>query len=454
MLRRFAAFATALLACLCVGSCSKPCDEDTVREASKAFEQRTPEGRRQGLSALEQACPSMPDGLRVGLGMAYGGAETDDARSLSAESYKDEALAELVRRTCPRSDEERARARESNDNAEVTRETCSFDRYGVLESNELFVRRDFGAFVLYEWLTTNRVDPSLARGIARGLMAVNARPEELEPLCYFEDDACERVFGNAGLAPPQSTADTPVFEASELRISLTEVAVEGEQVFPLTAGRPNPGVFQHHVAARLRKTLLQQAAEDARSAEADGEEFGGRLRVLADASVPFGTVADALFSATKAGYREFDLVVGRSHGRVASIALAPPLEWFGAAAERRPEAKPMQVRLVVHPSGVEMTTGKVDEAPQTRDIAGRFSELKQLFPHETVATFRVDADVPLQRLVSLMDTARGEDCKLLSAIAGNGVPTECLFWQPVVDLNPPLTENAAPFHAGVPKPAG
>ena len=37
-------------------------------------------------------------------------------------------------------------------------------------------------------------------------------------------------------------------------------------------------------------------------------------------------------------------------------------------------------------------------------------------------------------IVSAMDAMRGTDCKLLAAMqAGEEVPKECLFWQPIVE---------------------
>jgi biopolymer transport protein ExbD len=58
---------------------------------------------------------------------------------------------------------------------------------------------------------------------------------------------------------------------------------------------------------------------------------------------------------------------------------------------------------------------------------------KQLFPHETVVTISAENNIPLQVVITTMDSLRGTDCKLLRAMQGEEVPPECLFWQPIVE---------------------
>jgi hypothetical protein len=58
---------------------------------------------------------------------------------------------------------------------------------------------------------------------------------------------------------------------------------------------------------------------------------------------------------------------------------------------------------------------------------------KQLFPHETVATVSAENNIPMQVIVSTMDALRGNQCRLLTALQGEEVPPECLFWQPVIE---------------------
>ena len=58
---------------------------------------------------------------------------------------------------------------------------------------------------------------------------------------------------------------------------------------------------------------------------------------------------------------------------------------------------------------------------------------KQLFPHETVVTISAENSIPMQALITTMDALRGSECKLLKAMAGEEIPPECYFWQPIVE---------------------
>lgn len=427
-----------------MGGCSKPCDEDGLRAASQALEDRSPEGRRLGLNALGQACPGMPSGLRMGLVAAYGETAADLRASMYAKRAADETLAKLFKRTCPRTEAERDQALEAEDRAAATRQTCRLDRFGVLEPNELFVTRDLDAFLLYQWLTASRIDEALARTVARNLMAVGAGDQELKALCYDNGSGCAVLFARAGVRLARSTVDAPLRESVELRVSPTEVAVEGEHVLTLSEGRPSDSAFDHHVAEPVRLAMLRHARTARERADRNQEEWHHRLSLVADASVPFGTIADALFSARKAGYDEFGFVVGSQHQGAAVVYVSPPLAWFEFDLSPTRKAGPLQLSFVVHATDVQVRATDVDETLHVDAVAQRVAALKKQFPHETVATFRVDPDVSLQRLVALIDTVRGENC-LLGAM-GDQVPAACLFWQTIVDTNPSLYFNVDVAH--------
>jgi hypothetical protein len=67
-------------------------------------------------------------------------------------------------------------------------------------------------------------------------------------------------------------------------------------------------------------------------------------------------------------------------------------------------------------------------------LEAKSREYKAAYPHETVVTISAENTIPMQVLVSAMDGLRGLDCKLLAAMqAGEEVPKECLFWQPIVE---------------------
>jgi hypothetical protein len=123
--------------------------------------------------------------------------------------------------------------------------------------------------------------------------------------------------------------------------------------------------------------------------------------------------------------------------------------------------RPLNPVFTVRPDGVSVSLGGWSErrfglaaacppAPNGcydyAAIGAYAAELKAMVPNEVVATFRVDGAVPLQAVVTLIDAVGGVDCRISRALAGERVPDECLFWQAIVNLDPPLrlADVAAP----------
>ena len=52
---------------------------------------------------------------------------------------------------------------------------------------------------------------------------------------------------------------------------------------------------------------------------------------------------------------------------------------------------------------------------------------------------RVDGDVTLQALVSVIDVVRGDGCLLTGGFMGDPIPDVCLFFVSIVDVAPPRT---------------
>lgn len=58
---------------------------------------------------------------------------------------------------------------------------------------------------------------------------------------------------------------------------------------------------------------------------------------------------------------------------------------------------------------------------------------KSTFPHETTVTVSAENKIPMQALIHTMDALAGRECKLGKALKGEDVPTDCYFWQPIVE---------------------
>mgnify|MGYP001218510967 CR=1 FL=1 len=67
-------------------------------------------------------------------------------------------------------------------------------------------------------------------------------------------------------------------------------------------------------------------------------------------------------------------------------------------------------------------------------LEAKAKEYKSRAKKEQVVTISAINTVPMQVLVQTMDAMRGSECKLLKAMkAGEEIPPECYFWQPIIE---------------------
>lgn len=278
----------------------------------------------------------------------------------------------------------------------------------------------------------------LAAALLAGCTPLEAPPAPLQPI--------------PGLTPPRSTTDISDDEPGpELRITALAIAFAAADVLPLIAGRPAPDAFTRHVSPPLRDALAPAAARVRIRRDSDILDHHAHMRVLADRATPFATLGDALFTATKAGFTSFALTVQDDHQR-RNQSFGVPLAWFDYDRDIK-ISRPVEVLLRVRPDavlasvagGAEHTipnrtacdpppAGCHDLAAIT-DFAAR---TKELLPNEVVVTLRVADELPLQAVVAVIDAVRGPGCRLSRAVKGEKVPDDCLFWQPILDRDPPL----------------
>ncbi|MCX4246359.1 hypothetical protein [Paraliomyxa miuraensis] len=461
--------ALALAALALAGpGCMPVCDEQGLHIAVERLATRDPQQRQPGLDALGRACPNLPASLTYALRDPSG--PVDPREAILPDRTEDLPWSELLARTCPRTDAERDRALAAEDRDLATRKSCSIDRYGLLAPEDTFVSEDVPVFMLYEWMTAGRVDRALARDVVWPLLSASASVEELETRCLVERVGCARAMQTWGLQPPRSSSDRILDTGTEIRITSDRLSVEHVPLLTLHAGRPTPDAFVDHVAPALRDTLVVHAERARRSARNEGVDPSARILLLADHATPVGTLFDTLLTAARAGLREAQLVVlfGRDEPRALPLTvprarLSPELDPdHDLDSELDGTEQPLELTFIVRRDGVEARAHGMSppnvfpnrpscEPPpggchDLEAIASFAKQLKALFPHETVATFRTDDGVPLQALVSIIDAVRGgESCRLLPMMLGEEAPPECLFYQAVLDAElPPLAEDDAP----------
>jgi biopolymer transport protein ExbD len=402
--------AALVLIGLATPACTPVCDEAGLRRAAEALA-GGPEQRQAGLDALREACPTIPPALAQGLGSG------ESAR----DAVDDPAWLALLARMCPAATHADG-GTAVHDELDGMRDLCDLDRHGLLAPDDVFAPRDLFVSALFEWLTDGRVDRSLASEVARPLLTAHELATE-------------------GLTPPRAAIDTPVRrDFLEIRVSPTSLSVDGVAILALERGRPAPGAFVRHVSPALFSALAAAGRRAREQAGQTGRPWSAAVRLLADRATPFATITDVLFTASKAEYSTFQLVVhnGRElRGQWFSV----PLAWNEVEEGFRDGS---QFRFVVGVDEVvaQFGDGADEGARFTQPAGAALAELvtkaKGLFPSETVVTYRVDGEVSLQAVVSLMDTADGEGCRLADALRGGPIPDECLFWQPVLDREPPL----------------
>jgi hypothetical protein len=403
------------------------CDDADLLRAASLLKDRSSVTLDAGLGALADACPALPPSLQADLTARAHHAADESAAAVPLLPVADVAHAALFQRVCPRMEDERDAVLQADDFDLALRTTCDVDRYGVIVDDEPFVRDDIVPLMVYEWLTSTGAERETSREVARSLMYVGADGEERRHLCEQRDVGCEHLVAGMGIALPRSTSNTRPQDAVELLISRTHVTVEGVRVLALADG------FERHVSGTLLAALGSRALS------------GHHALVLADRHTPFEVLANAAFTATKAGYADIDLAVltDRSLRR---IPLAVPLRWLRQSD--RHHDRPLPLQLHVNRDAVTVTVGGTDIEKRfecTRSsadcdaLAKHMAEFKEEFPHETVATFVIAGDAPLQTVVSVIDIARGLDCELPNG--HREVPPDCLFWQPIIETTPRLFWN-------------
>lgn len=400
-----------VLAGLATHACTPVCDEPGLRRAAGAFAAGV--DRRTEVDELQAACPTLPPALAQGLVVGES----------SIAAAEDPAWLALLARVCPAATHADGAAA-VHEELDGMRRVCDLDRHGLLAADAVFTRDDLFVFALFQWLLDAGVDRSLAAAVAQPLLTAHE-------------------FAAQGLTPPRGRTDAPLQPgAPELRLSPTALSLAGVHVLPLAQGRPPPGAFVGHVSQPLLAALTAEAWRMRVQAERAGRPWDDTLRLLVDRATPCSTVLDVAFTAVKAEFTAFQLVV-HDGGELHGLTFSPPITWFPATDELRGHDD-LNLQFVVGTEDVEAIVGAARDGgkrfpqPAGAAIADYVKRLKAVFPNEVVARYRVADEVPLQALVSLIDTVSGETCEIGRALRGEAVPADCLFWQVVLDSEPAL----------------
>ncbi len=177
-------------------------------------------------------------------------------------------------------------------------------------------------------------------------------------------------------------------------------------------------------------------AEEGARAKAAHTEPRPRLLIEADATIPVETVANIMYTATKAGMPSMALLVD-GPGRLAPLDVSPPRDWLETDRRGSRPSPSAELRAGV----VTLLNG--DDPPTTlelRDgdaIATWAKAVSGGEPGFTVVEVRAGVDRPLQEVVTLLDALRGRDCPAF-VVDYEDPPDACLLWQTVLEPLPAI----------------
>ncbi len=431
-------------------ACGRPCDQAGLESAASTLDTADAEGRAKGIRQLVEACPTMPGPLLDALMAKYGNLAADQRSTVAAAYTQDPKWFALRRAACTATDEEVAKAYPDH---EAVFEVCDFGRFGLASPERPFLTDDITAYVLLQWLLGQRNDPGRARAVVTPLLTASGDAGALWNRCLTEGTACELAMARRGIELPSSGASTNLRGSVVVELDRGAVRLDEEVSSPLTDGRAEAGAFEHHVHPVGLSALRARAARERALAEELMTEWDGRLLLLADRYAGWGTVADLLFTAVKAGFTELEVGV-LADGQLRNLVVSPPRSWLRPPKwgwEPR-QGGALGLTLEVERERLEMRWRDGRASFEARadcwddpagcfaspELATRVTELKAAYPHETVVTLRARADLPLQTIVSLTDTMRGPECSLDLVMMTDEAPPECRFWNPIVDLDPGL----------------
>lgn len=199
-----------------------------------------------------------------------------------------------------------------------------------------------------------------------------------------------------------------------LRVAESAIELNGEQV------ASTPEEFTKVMPARIA-TLRDEAAER-------GEEYSPRLLVHADAGATIDQVTAIMRAGRTAGVQEWAFAV-RADDVVRQINVMASLEKPRERADTWPE--------------LEVTTdGLRWRGKPIADLSALAVAIKGDDGKQPTYRLRAAGEVTLQGVVAAMDAMRGETCRLDEAMAGEEIPADCHYWQPVLQIDPPARSGA------------
>lgn len=408
------------------GTRSSACDEKAITTLSTELQAvNSWEAGRKVWPGLKEACS---DSIPTPLAEYFRPFEAGSREIISGDTVK--TIGEYKRKACPDIDTimKEAVRLPVRQRSETVYTSCDFARYKALD-RQTVLADDVGglmAFTFHQWMLDVGIDEQSAQPITRALFTQKSLEFRASGLPDdFEMPVAEGV---------------PLADGATLSVTAKGVSFKDKSLvnlgpsFALKDDDRKGGLVP-----RLFDELNLEADLGRQMASAREDEWRGELFVVADARTPYSTLADLFYTSGRAGLPTLSIVTARQDGglgttTVIARSLEQPSEFAGYVIDSgsdihdlldptlpkpgTPKEKTPFLAIDLRVDGFSLSAPGVDEE-EHRHAADELDAITKLA--ETVAkadgaatTVAISAEptVPLSRLLTVLQAARGPKCTL------------------------------------------
>jgi hypothetical protein len=320
-----------------LGASESVCNKGALKTLSAELETLD---KREGLELvaprIEAACAeALPDPVRLMLGL---GTRAIRSTSLAAP---DERFRAMAKRACPEGERAMRVVAESPaaERPRVFYQACKLDRYEVLAAHEVDrYGHSLASWTMHQWFLDQGLTPDEARPITRALLVHERMADSL-------------VSPIAGQELPRASG-APFRDAHAVYVSSSELIFAGRKLVALKKGIRRQ--VEGHLIDSLHEAMSEEVEKAREMAEMTQVDWDGRLLVVADRGLPFGTLVDIAYTAAEAGYLRFALAVEAGPLEFEQIEFFSPR--FDSTARAQPDLSPLAT-VEIWPTGYSIGGG-------------------------------------------------------------------------------------------------
>lgn len=282
-------------------------------------------------------------------------------------------------------------------------DTCELERLGVIE-RERYIRDDVSIvpWATFQWLEEQRVEREAAVSITRALLLLerrfNARLPAPKQLRVASVDGGTEVTG----------LDPIVYVATD------ELLFNSMPSATLDGGRFDPQHVQGHVVVHLFQDMSEDLEQQRSVEDRKGVESGARILIAADATIPYATLRDVIFTAARAGYLRFGLIAEVEPYAYELLPFEPVDFRTGRGA---PDDDELALHVTIDEQGFVVrdsaTPGAKAEpiGDQPAALAERAVAHRRAHPTARVAAFTLGEQMDVERISWAIAALRGRECR-------------------------------------------